>query len=498
MMHESDYQHPSMMDAEQLMAFKHTKRTFGYEPTLPGATYGNKRLHADGGASSSSSSDEEECGPVPHNRGHKLKKRPNGVTGGTRLLIRDPAQMLLEEQQHVLTQQQQLQQQQQYHHQHHPHHLPDGPLPPTYAPIMGTGVTGRHHNKKPITAKLLTSLSSQKREAIVLSSQRHPYLRHSSTTTRPSRADTSLYGPGGYYDTQSNPHSLHHPHHGHAHTHSTDMAFDPAVAPAVGVPGTAAAAAAAVAAAGGDDDDDEEDPYADIRIPELLAPLEHSTDILTRAPLRRIFESPELQIMAVHGMAMIEREKTMNKAMARLAMVLQGDDPFCADLGYGYGEGCSSAPMGQPEQPHLVQQNKEWKRKGEDREAVQETLALLMENIHCSNQYMELLSRSRDAVNHVLRQKHELIKKLRERREKERKLRAKQQQHQQLQQLQHASSGAAGQSGSGHAGKSERGGGSSSHANGTGASHGGHVGEVGGSGGVGGSGRDHHYGYQGR
>ncbi|KAF9978865.1 hypothetical protein BGZ73_008866 [Actinomortierella ambigua] len=481
------------MDAEQLMAFTHTKRPFGYDPVVPGASSANKRHHAEGGASASSSpassSDEEECGPLPHNRGHKLKKRPNGVTGGTRLLFRDPGQMLQEEQHYVLAQQQQQHQQLQQQQQQ------DGTMSLATAspPLVGTGVTGRHHNKKPIPAKLLASLTSRKREAIVLASQRHPYHHHShhssSTTSRPSRADTLLHagGPGGYYDGPSG-HPHHHPHHPHHlhHTANNEMALDPATAASTAVPASAAATAAATAGDLQDHDSDDDDPYAEIKLQELLAPLEHSTDILTRAPLRRIFESPELQIMAVHGMAMIEREKTVNKAMARLAMVLQGDDTHCADLGYGFGEGCSSATMGQPEQPELVHNNKEWKRKGEDREAVQETLALLMETLQCSNQYIDLLSKSRDSVNHVLRQKHQLLKKIRERRDRERKLRAKQQQQQQ--QHQHSSS---------LGGKAERGGGaSSSHANGSAGSHAGH-GDIGSSG-AGVSSRDHHYGYQGR
>ncbi|KAF9121939.1 hypothetical protein BGW39_010148 [Mortierella sp. 14UC] len=164
---------------------------------------------------------------------------------------------------------------------------------------------------------------------------------------------------------------------------------------------------------------DDENPYANIRMNEILSPLETSTEILQRPQHCKLFKSPQLQIMAVHAMAMIEREKKVNKMMSRVALILQGDDPLYPELGYGMGEGCSTARMGKPDQDDLVQNNEEWKQHGEDRAQVQKTLSLLMENIHCSNQYIELLSESRDSVNHVLKQKKRLWKKLKEKREKE-------------------------------------------------------------------------------
>src|SRR5690242_11666652 len=79
---------------------------------------------------------------------------------------------------------------------------------------------------------------------------------------------------------------------------------------------------------------------------EILSPLETSTEILQRTQHCTMFKSPQLQIMAVHAMAMIEREKKVNKMMSRVALILQGDDPLYPELGYGMGEGCSTARMG--------------------------------------------------------------------------------------------------------------------------------------------------------
>ncbi|KAG0347372.1 hypothetical protein BGZ54_004931, partial [Gamsiella multidivaricata] len=124
--------------------------------------------------------------------------------------------------------------------------------------------------------------------------------------------------------------------------------------------------------------------------------------------LRKLFESPQLQIMAVHAMAMIEREKMVNKMMSRVALILQGDDPLYPQLGYGMGEGCSTAMRGKPDQEELIEGNKTWQEHGEDQE---------QENINCSNQYIDLLNESRDSVNHVLKQKRRLWKKLKEKRE---------------------------------------------------------------------------------
>ncbi|KAI1312656.1 hypothetical protein EDD11_002893 [Mortierella claussenii] len=178
--------------------------------------------------------------------------------------------------------------------------------------------------------------------------------------------------------------------------------------------------------AGGTGEDDplaeelseDENPYAGIKIGELLSPLETSTEILQRPQLKKLFKSPQLQIMAVHAMAMIEREKTVNKMMSRVALILQGDDPLYPELGYGMGEGCSTAMMGMPDQEEFVNGNKEWKKNGEDQEQVQKTLSLLMENINCSNQYIDLLNESRDGVNHVSKQRQQLWRKLKEKRER--------------------------------------------------------------------------------
>lgn len=125
-------------------------------------------------------------------------------------------------------------------------------------------------------------------------------------------------------------------------------------------------------------EDSDEDPYAEVKINEILSPLESSTEILKRPQLRKLFQSPQLQIMAVHAMAMIEREKMVNKMMSRVALILQGDDPLYPQLGFGLGEGCSSGYMGMPDEQEYINGNEEWKKTGEDQEQVQKTLSLLM------------------------------------------------------------------------------------------------------------------------
>ncbi|KAF8938213.1 hypothetical protein BGZ47_008675 [Haplosporangium gracile] len=305
------------------MALKHGKRLAPFpEPPSPATPETLARKVQDG------SSDEEEIGFVPHNRGNKLKRRANPVTGGCRLQVPD-----INKQIHL--------------------HL-----------TQEDNEDEIRANFRRSVAVSKTTGQSGKREVI--------QVRRSG-------------GGGG----------------------------DRAVFHGDEIDG----------AAGGQQQQqelsDDENPYANIRMSEILSPLETSTEVLQRPQHCKLFKSPQLQIMAVHAMAMIEREKKVNKMMSRVALILQGDDPLYSELGYGMGEGCSTARMGMPDQEDLIQNNDEWKQHGEDRAQVQKSLSLLMENIHCSNQYIELLSESRDSVNHVLKQKKRLWKKLKEKREKE-------------------------------------------------------------------------------
>lgn len=309
------------LEAEHLMALKHGKRLAPFpEPPSIDTSETLARKVQDG------SSDEEEIGFVPHNRGNKLKRRANPVTGGCRLQVPDLNKQL------------------------HLHHT-------------------QEDNEDEIRANFRRSVAvskaagqSGKREVI--------QVRRSGGGDRAGyHGDGIDGGAGGQQQEQEL--------------------------------------------------SDDENPYANIRMNEILSPLETSTEILQRPQHCKLFKSPQLQIMAVHAMAMIEREKKVNKMMSRVALILQGDDPLYPELGYGMGEGCSTARMGMPDQEDLIQKNDEWKQHGEDRAQVQKTLSLLMENIHCSNQYIELLSESRDSVNHVLKQKKRLWKKLKEKREKE-------------------------------------------------------------------------------
>ncbi|KAG0327471.1 hypothetical protein BGZ99_007555 [Dissophora globulifera] len=280
------------------------------------------------------SSDEEEIGFVPHNRGNKLKRKANGVTGGCRLYeIGSGSSQEL-----------------------NGNDVDEGEIRANFRRSLAVSTGGAGGPTASGNSNLISGASSS-----------------SKFTAAVNKRDV--------------------------------IQIRPVVRPGDGDDGV-------------DELSDDENPYAGIKISELLSPLETSTEILQRPHLRKLFHSPQLQIMAVHAMAMIEREKMVNKMMSRVALILQGDDPLYPQLGYGMGEGCSTALMGMPDQEEFVKANNDWKKHGEDQEQVRKTLSLLMENINCSNQYIDLLNESRDAVNHVSKQKRRLWKKLKERRER--------------------------------------------------------------------------------
>ncbi|KAG0298672.1 hypothetical protein BGZ98_000121 [Dissophora globulifera] len=280
------------------------------------------------------SSDEEEIGFVPHNRGNKLKRKANGITGGCRLYeIGSGSSQEL-----------------------NGNDVDEGEIRANFRRSLAVSTGGAGGPAASSNSNLISGASSS-----------------SKFTAAVNKRDV--------------------------------IQIRPVVRPGDGDDGA-------------DEPSDDENPYAGIKISELLSPLETSTEILQRPHLRKLFQSPQLQIMAVHAMAMIEREKMVNKMMSRVALILQGDDPLYPQLGYGMGEGCSTALMGMPDQEEFVKANNEWKKHGEDQEQVRKTLSLLMENINCSNQYIDLLNESRDAVNHVSKQKRRLWKKLKERRER--------------------------------------------------------------------------------
>ncbi|ORZ05933.1 RXT2-like protein [Lobosporangium transversale] len=348
------------METDHLMTIKHAKsRAIPYTeaPVLaPIPTSRARKVREE-------SSDEEEIGFVPHNRGNKLKRKPNPTTGGCRLHIPDLRGINSN-----------------YSNNNNPKSLDDntneeeirsnfrrslaasGVVVGT-GPGPGSGLGAGAGTSSIMNGILGTTIQPGSKLAAAISKREVIQIRPTSSSS---------------YGVDEN---------GHAEDALSD----------------------------------DENPYAGIKINELLSPLESSTEILQRPQLRKIFQSPQLQIMAVHAMAMIEREKAVNKMMSRVALILQGDDPLYPQLGYGMGEGCSTALRGMPDQAEFINGNKEWKKNGEDREQVQKTLSLLMENINCSNQYIDLLNESRDAVNHVSKQKKRLWKKLKEKRERMRR-----------------------------------------------------------------------------
>ncbi|KAK3818348.1 MAG: hypothetical protein J3Q66DRAFT_337371 [Benniella sp.] len=304
------------------------------------------------------SSDEEYIGFVPHNRGNKLKRKANSITGGTRLIV----------------------------------------------PELGgnaqnnNSITLTHNNNTNLANNSSSSISHHHNGSQSIDENEELQIRNFRNSVA-SRANGALGALGV----------------GAGATATAGGVVKREVLQVRSVVGSAGAEEL-----DGEELSDSENPYAGIKIGEILSPLETSTEILQRPQLRKLFHSPQLQIMAVHAMAMIEREKMVNKMMSRVALILQGDDPMYPQLGYGMGEGCSTALMGMPDQEEFVNGNKEWKKNGVDQPHVQQTLALLMENINCSNQYIDLLNESRDAVNYVSKQKKRLWKKLKEKRARQR------------------------------------------------------------------------------
>ncbi|KAJ2963484.1 hypothetical protein NQZ79_g1565 [Umbelopsis isabellina] len=179
--------------------------------------------------------------------------------------------------------------------------------------------------------------------------------------------------------------------------------------------------------------DEEEDPYTQVKVEDILSPIETPSDIVHRPTLRRILKSPQMELLANTSMEFIESEKAFNKILSRLASILYCDDPQYLDVTYSrsastqsgndeYAMAVDSKSENQ-EKPKSVDselrqngyQNGYEKDITEDEEAQQILIRvreLLQENINFSNEYLNRLGSARAKLTRTSAQKKQLWKRL--------------------------------------------------------------------------------------
>ncbi|KAM3586429.1 hypothetical protein VKS41_002945 [Umbelopsis sp. WA50703] len=175
--------------------------------------------------------------------------------------------------------------------------------------------------------------------------------------------------------------------------------------------------------------DEEEDPYTQVKVEDILSPIETPSDIVHRPTLRRILKSPQMELLANTSMEFIESEKAFNKILSRLASILYCDDPQYLDVTYSRS---ASAQSGNDEYAMAVdaksddqdklnsaesdpRQNGYPKDISEDEEAQQILIRvreLLQENINFSNEYLNRLGSARAKLTRTSAQKKQLWKRL--------------------------------------------------------------------------------------
>ncbi|KAI9286895.1 hypothetical protein BC943DRAFT_320210 [Umbelopsis sp. AD052] len=174
--------------------------------------------------------------------------------------------------------------------------------------------------------------------------------------------------------------------------------------------------------------DEEEDPYTQVKVEDILSPIETPSDIVRRPTLRRILKSPQMELLANTSMEFIESEKTFNKILSRLSSILYCDDPQYVDVTYERttesqnGEfsmdvDAKSDDKGHKSSPESVHAG----RNGHKGDAVADEEArlilvrvreLLQENINFSNEYLNRLRSARAKLTRTNTQKKQLWKRL--------------------------------------------------------------------------------------
>ncbi|OZJ05440.1 hypothetical protein BZG36_01636 [Bifiguratus adelaidae] len=173
--------------------------------------------------------------------------------------------------------------------------------------------------------------------------------------------------------------------------------------------------------------DDEDDPYNDIKVEEILNPIESATEVIRRPSLRRILKSKKMEFLSDTAMDFIESEKAFNKVLSRLAYILQYDDPHYLDISYERKIQHVAPTMngGTSDKINVENGNHPSGQKGEDssesrqeedsvRSEMQEQDALT-ENINCSKEYLNRLFNAREKLAKAIMQRDELYKQLKSR-----------------------------------------------------------------------------------
>ncbi|RUP43060.1 hypothetical protein BC936DRAFT_137698 [Jimgerdemannia flammicorona] len=172
---------------------------------------------------------------------------------------------------------------------------------------------------------------------------------------------------------------------------------------------------------------DDEDPYSDIKVEDILSPLETPSDIVKRPSLRRILKSSQIEILARTSMEFIESEKNFNKILSRLSNIIQLDDPQYLDVRYDRENPTGSGPYGlngfararrsitpmvngevSLEDPMEVDEIVD----REAREILRKVRELVQENINCSNEFLMRFHNARDKLTKAHLQKEQLWKQL--------------------------------------------------------------------------------------
>ncbi|GAB5591340.1 hypothetical protein Unana1_06240 [Umbelopsis nana] len=192
--------------------------------------------------------------------------------------------------------------------------------------------------------------------------------------------------------------------------------------------------------------DEDEDPYTQVKVEDILSPIETPSDIVRRPTLRRILKSPQMELLANTSMEFIESEKTFNKILSRLSSILYCDDPQYLDVTY---ERTSTTNANNDEYTMAVDSKADGHgRKSSPTETTQGRIGyrgdaagddearqilvrvreLLQENINFSNEYLNRLRSARAKLTRTNTQKKQLWKRL--------KIKAIEQERKRLQHLQ--------------------------------------------------------------
>lgn len=195
--------------------------------------------------------------------------------------------------------------------------------------------------------------------------------------------------------------------------------------------------------------DEDEDPYTQVKVEDILSPIETPSDIVRRPTLRRILKSPQMELLANTSMEFIESEKSFNKILSRLSSILYCDDPQYLDVTY---EGTNSTNT-KNEEEYAIEVDSKTDGHGrrssptepahgrnsyrgdvadddDARKILVRVRELLQENINFSNEYLDRLRSARAKLTRTNTQKRQLWKRLKMKAIEQERKRLQQQQQQ--------------------------------------------------------------------